>query len=179
MLNFLPATLRSRIEPWLTWAATPPMRENLIEALHILDTHDDSTVTLNDLGARRALRTHAAALSGRRVRSVFDDLSPGALKAETKQEREDHIKRDLMALTPSELADVIAELPVFLASRKKPRVLQILGEKEVATLATGILNDFLTSLRSAPHIAPQIMEGILAGMGTQVESQQGRGARGK
>jgi hypothetical protein len=130
MLNYLSAPLRSRIEPWLTWAATPPMRENLIEALHILDTHDDSTVTLNDLTQRRATRVHKAALSGRRVRSVFEDFSPGALQAESAQEREEHIKRDLMALTPDELADVIAELPVFLASVKKPRALKMLDEKK-------------------------------------------------
>lgn len=158
--------MREYLAPWLEWAEAEPMASKIVTALNILDADKDAMVSFDDLANRAASRRHAKVAHHREVRDLFKELDKHA--SGKKDLHHKHIKKTLEKLSVEELADVIAELPVFLSKQPKPFMLRMFGDKFVGEAATRVATELLTRI-SAPHVTPDVAVGLLASMGSKLK----------
>ncbi len=163
--------MRDHLAPWLEWAETEPMTSKIVMALNILDADKDAVVSFDDLANRATSQRHKKVTHHREVRELFNDLKKHAKGK--KELREAHIKKTLEDLSAEELADVIAELPTFLAKQPKTFMLKTLGDKFIGNAATQVATELLTRI-GAPHVTPNVATGLLASMGSQIKPEKGR-----
>jgi hypothetical protein len=163
--------MQEYLAPWLEWAEAEPMASKIVMALNLLDADKDAMVHFEDFSTRAASRRHTKVTHHRNVRELFEELGK---HAEGKKElRHNHVKKTLQKLSAEELADVMAELPTFLAKQPKPLMLRMFGDKFVGEVITRVVTEPLTRIGAA-HLTPDVAIGLLAAMGSQVKQEKSK-----